>query len=469
MSKSRRKKQRANSPAPKQQKDFSADVMAIPKAEKNEERELEREPEMVFNEPKRENKNESVYNEPPREREIRVVVSEPQTPPEANAEPPKPAKPRPKAERIGDLLREARLERGDDLYLIAEYLCIKPAFLIALENSKYDEFPADAYIIGFLRTYANFLGIDGKAAVDRYRYEMAGRRKKPVLSMPSPVSEGRTPSPIVMVGATIVLILIYTLWYNISSPKRAEVHVPPPLPTAVQPVPNTVSDAAAGLTAPLSTATTPVVGTATPMPSAASGSEKPATDKSADKAEDKHGSTSSTTDVVIPPASPGIVVTAGGGSKNPFLEDPKAKAEAEKIEKKAVADALKEEKRAEVEAKKDPDAAKTEAANKKAEAEAKAKLDKPSDDKSRIVIKATENSWVMIVDDSGKTILDKVLKPGEAFKVPNTPGLSMTTGNGNGIAVMIDGKETPKVSTGAPHVVRNIALDPTSLQNPRAE
>ncbi|MDD4616275.1 MAG: DUF4115 domain-containing protein [Alphaproteobacteria bacterium] len=438
---------------------------------------------MVFNEPEQKQKHESAYDAPT-EREIRVVVSDPQS--SSSEQHPqgsdtKSSKPRIKTERIGDLLRETRLERGDDLYLIAEYLCIKPSFLIALENSRYDEFPADAYIIGFLRTYANFLGIDGKAAIDRYRYEMAGRRKKPVLAMPAPVSEGRAPSPIVMVGATIVLILIYTLWYNISSPNRAEVHTAPPLPTAVQPVPGAETNAAAGLTAPVSPSAAPTNSTPSttvaPPPSAPGPTPPTASEKPEAKAQ---SSDSRSSDLVIPPASPGIVVTAGGSpAKNSFLDDPKAKADADKIEKKALADASKDERKLQAEtkkieaeaAKKAADAEKTADANKKAEAEAeaKAKLDKSSDDKSRIVIKATENSWVMIVDDSGKTILDKVLRPGDTFRVPNTPGLSMTTGNGNGISVLLDGKETPKVSTGAPHVVRNIALDPGSLLNPKAE
>ncbi|MDR3448422.1 MAG: helix-turn-helix domain-containing protein, partial [Alphaproteobacteria bacterium] len=156
---------------------------------------------------------------------------------------------RAKTERIGDILRTARLERNDDLYQIAEYLCIKPAFLVALENSRYDEFPADAYVIGFLRTYASFLGVDGKEAVDRYRYEMAGRRKKPVLAMPVPMSEGRTPSALILVGATIAALLIYALWYGISSANRTDVNAPPPLPVSQQTSP--ADSAAAGLTAPV--------------------------------------------------------------------------------------------------------------------------------------------------------------------------------------------------------------------------
>ena len=197
-----------------------------------------------------------------------------------------PPQAKPTLERIGDVLRQARLDKNDDLYLIADYLRIKPAFLIALENSQYDEFPADAYVIGFLRTYANFLGVDGKDAVDRYRYEMAGRRKKPVLSMPTPVSGGRTPSAVIMVGATIAVLLIYAVWYSISSANRTEVNVQPPLPTVAQSATTTSSsdsNGGGGLTAPLAPATTTTNSPASTAPSVAAPN--------------------------MPPVAPGIVVT----------------------------------------------------------------------------------------------------------------------------------------------------------------
>ncbi|MDP9126677.1 MAG: helix-turn-helix domain-containing protein, partial [Pseudomonadota bacterium] len=59
-----------------------------------------------------------------------------------------------RVERIGEILRRTRERRGDDLHYIAEYLCIRRAFLEALEDSRYEEFPADAYVIGFLRSYS---------------------------------------------------------------------------------------------------------------------------------------------------------------------------------------------------------------------------------------------------------------------------------------------------------------------------
>jgi cytoskeleton protein RodZ len=434
MSKNRQKN---TLPLPDEEDPPSAQVVAMPKAQDPEEA------------------------NPEQEIEVRDAL------PDARKEP-KPVRLKPRSDRIGDLLREARLERNDDLYLIAEYLCIKPAFLIALENSRYDEFPADAYVIGFLRTYATFLGIDGKEAVDRYRYEMAGRRKKPILSMPIPVSEGRTPSGFVMLGAAFALILIYTLWYSISSADRTNVHTPTPMPTAMQPVPD-ASDSeissAAGLTAPVSQV----------PPASTSRADSPPLQSTPDKPAE---SVSAQTSVVIPPAYPGIIVTAekqpsSTSSKEDFFEksanapkmekkvDVKTEVKAEvKPEVKAeVKQEIKAEQKTEIKAEVKPETKeiKTETADKKQEASP------PAAGSSHVVIRATQSSWVMVVDSAGNAVFDRVLKVGETYNVPAKPGLSLTTGNGGGIVLSVDGNDLSKISDDGPHVVRDIALDPNRL------
>ena len=326
-------------------------------------------------------------------------------------------KQKPRQERIGDLLRQARLDRADDLYHIAEYLCIKPAFLVALENSNYDEFPADAYVIGFLRTYANFLGIDGKEAIDRYRYEMAGRRKKPVLSMPNPLSEGRAPSALIMVGATIAALLLYALWYGISSANRTQTHAQPTVPIAST---NTDTDAAAGLSAPVpppAAAVAPLAATTVPTPPPAPAAATVTPQPPATPATTVATPTATAVTTSVPTTAPeGIVVTA-----------PKADVPPQ------------------------PDK------------NAKKRATNEADTSSRLVIRATQSSWVMVTDSSGKAIFDHVMKNGDTYKVPNTAGLSLTTGNGGGIILSLDGADLPKVASGAPHIVRDIPLDPDHL------
>ncbi|MCL2504743.1 MAG: helix-turn-helix domain-containing protein [Alphaproteobacteria bacterium] len=137
-----------------------------------------------------------------------------------------------RTERIGETLRKERLRQKEDIYVVTEYLRIKPSFLIALENSRYHEFPADAYIVGFIRSYAEFLGMDGKKAVDRYRKEMAGKRRKPNLHMPEPIKEGRTPSAWMIIVAILGLIAIYFVWTGRVSDKQK-----PPAAVAVESTP----------------------------------------------------------------------------------------------------------------------------------------------------------------------------------------------------------------------------------------
>lgn len=55
-----------------------------------------------------------------------------------------------------------------------------------------------------------------------------------------------------------------------------------------------------------------------------------------------------------------------------------------------------------------------------------------------------------------------LLKPGDTYRVPDQPGLSMRAGNAGGLDIVVDGKPAP--SLGSMGSVRNVALDPQSLE-----
>jgi len=75
---------------------------------------------------------------------------------------------------IGASLREARLRQGLDFPEIETGTKIRPKYLRALEDEQFDVLPGDTYIKGFLRTYAEYLGLDGQLYVDEFnsRYVM---------------------------------------------------------------------------------------------------------------------------------------------------------------------------------------------------------------------------------------------------------------------------------------------------------
>jgi cytoskeletal protein RodZ len=69
---------------------------------------------------------------------------------------------------IGNSLREARLRQGLDFTRTEEETKIRGKYLRALEDEQFDALPGDTYVKGFLRTYAEHLGLDGQLYVDEY-------------------------------------------------------------------------------------------------------------------------------------------------------------------------------------------------------------------------------------------------------------------------------------------------------------
>ena len=76
---------------------------------------------------------------------------------------------------IGNSLREARLRQGLEFPRIEEETKIRGKYLRALEDEAFEVLPGDTYVKGFLRTYADYLGLDGQLYVDEFnsRFTMA--------------------------------------------------------------------------------------------------------------------------------------------------------------------------------------------------------------------------------------------------------------------------------------------------------
>jgi hypothetical protein len=69
---------------------------------------------------------------------------------------------------IGRSLREARESRGLGLDLVERETRIRARYLQALEFDRFELLPGGAYTRGFLRGYAEFLGLDGQRFLDEY-------------------------------------------------------------------------------------------------------------------------------------------------------------------------------------------------------------------------------------------------------------------------------------------------------------
>ena len=128
--------------------------------------------------------------------------------------------------RVGEVLSSARNKNKKEIEKIAEKLRIRSRYLEALENSEYDVFPGRIYALGFLKAYAEFLGLDADDLVTRYKEEIKGVSEKPVI-MPMPESQVILPSLKILAGALVLGVVIWLLWYFFSFREEKEPVLPP--------------------------------------------------------------------------------------------------------------------------------------------------------------------------------------------------------------------------------------------------
>jgi cytoskeleton protein RodZ len=101
---------------------------------------------------------------------------------------------------IGSSLRAAREQRQLQLPEIERATRIRAKYLIALEEERFDVLPATAYAKGFLRTYADFLGLDGARFVDEFNERFAP------AELPEAAPPVRIQRPRRLLGSWLVVI-----------------------------------------------------------------------------------------------------------------------------------------------------------------------------------------------------------------------------------------------------------------------
>lgn len=113
---------------------------------------------------------------------------------------------------IGETLKEAREAKGTTIQQISLDLNISKEYLVALEEEKFDIFPAETYLLGFLRNYSDYLGLDVDKNISLYR-------NYKISEEPAPLEElvGTQKSAVIPVRLILVVLLLGLLgvggWY----------------------------------------------------------------------------------------------------------------------------------------------------------------------------------------------------------------------------------------------------------------
>ena len=111
---------------------------------------------------------------------------------------------------IGSILRETRIREKIDITRVEEATKIRAKYLRALENEEWSVLPGPSYVKSFLRTYAEFLGLDAHMLVEQYRvrFERPEQLEVPAFARDRPIrARVRTPGPPSRAGAIAALAI----------------------------------------------------------------------------------------------------------------------------------------------------------------------------------------------------------------------------------------------------------------------
>jgi cytoskeleton protein RodZ len=132
---------------------------------------------------------------------------------------------------IGNSLREARLRQGLDFPEIEQRTKIRSKYLRALEEEQFDLLPGQTYVKGFLRSYSEYLGLDGQLYVDEFnsRY-VTGEDEQPIRPSKTETfaRRGRRGESrgivLALVGIAAVTALVIAAWR--AAPENQEPSIP---------------------------------------------------------------------------------------------------------------------------------------------------------------------------------------------------------------------------------------------------
>ncbi len=323
---------------------------------------------------------------------------------------------------VGTLLRATRQRLNQDLKQVAQALRIRHPYLQAIEDGRIQDLPGPTYAVGFIRTYADYLGLDGEEVVRRFRAEAANLAGRPALSFPTPASEGRLPGGAVLLLALILGGAIYGGWYYYSAQHRPVAETVPEVPDRLsQHLPRDGASESKGddaKNAPGPSAP------AEPAPATPPASSPPAPAEAPSGMSAMGGMTGMAPIVGME----GMAGMAGMSGMEGMAAAPAAAAPAA--------------------------------------AERGPQVFGQKEGEVRVVLRALDKTWIQVRDDKGNPIATRVLIKGDQYRLPvNVSGPKLAVGNAGGVEVLVDG-QVARRNLGKSGAVRSdIALDPEALKS----
>ncbi len=144
---------------------------------------------------------------------------------------------------VGSILRGARMAAGLDLVAVSDALRIRFKHLDALERGEHAGLPGKTYAVGFVRAYAEHLGLDPEELVRRFKAELGepvavsrpAPRPMSDLGFPNAREEARLPTGLTMIVFVLLILGGGAGWYFSRSPLPAVTDIVPAPPALSDP------------------------------------------------------------------------------------------------------------------------------------------------------------------------------------------------------------------------------------------
>jgi len=124
---------------------------------------------------------------------------------------------------LGCLLRKSREERRIDLDAVVKATRIRRHILEALENEEWDKLPSQVFVKGFLRSYAEFLGLDKELVLSYYQKSFSFKQYQPHVLQGISAESGRWRLIIIVSFLAIALVaaIVYLRGRKVSVTEKA--------------------------------------------------------------------------------------------------------------------------------------------------------------------------------------------------------------------------------------------------------
>ena len=113
---------------------------------------------------------------------------------------------------VGKILQQARLEQKKQLSELSRQFRISEEYLQCLEEGAIEDKIERVYALGFLRTYAEALGLSSKEIVQQYLREVVPNTSRERSSLPTPVPVEGMPKKRILLLSLLLLTSVIGLW-----------------------------------------------------------------------------------------------------------------------------------------------------------------------------------------------------------------------------------------------------------------